>query len=394
MRNYLEFISMKLYEYETKKIFEEAEISVPRGALAASPEQVRVLAEQLKRPVVLKPQTLSKQRGQAGLIGFVDTPDEAETLSRSLFGRSHEGESIDTILIEEKVFLKGELYLGIAVDYTREQPVILLSPSGGIEIETLAREKPDSIKKWPIAISQGLTDRDVTALAEFIQEQRPETDKREGLAGLKQLLLRFYEIFRKYDCELVEINPLGIREDGSFIALDGAMVIDDEAQFRHPELVRPRAQSEESFKQEQAYKAKGWTYIQMEGDIGILSSGAGITMAILDLINLKGGKPANFLDTAQMNRQGIYEAFQIFHQSAGIKCLLVNIFAGLNRCDDLADGIKDYVTAYQPPFPIVVRMVGNREKEGREILERIGITPIAGLEESIDQVITIVRASR
>ena len=382
---------MKLYEYEAKKIFEGVGISVPRGALAASPEQVRGLAEQLKGPVVLKPQTLSKQRGKAGLIGFAETPEEAETLSRSLFGLSHEGEPVDTILIEEKISLKGELYLGIAVDTIREQPVILLSPDGGIEIETLAREKPDLIKKWPIRFSQGLTDSEALPLARFIYDRQPEADRGAGLSELKQLLLNFYEVFRKYDCELAEINPLGIREDGSFIALDGAMVIDDEAQFRHPELVRPRAQSEESFKQEQAHKAKGWTYIKMEGDIGILSSGAGITMAILDLINIKGGKAANFLDTAQMNRQGIYEAFQIFHQSAGIKGLLVNIFAGLNRCDELAEGIKDYLTAYQPPFPIVVRMAGNREKEGREILERIGVTPVAGLEESVDRVIAMVR---
>ncbi|MBI5606797.1 MAG: succinate--CoA ligase subunit beta [Deltaproteobacteria bacterium] len=385
---------MKLYEYEAKKIFEGAGISIPRGALAASPEQVRSLAEQLKGPIVLKPQTLSKQRGKAGLIGFADTPQEAEALGRSLFGRTHEGELIDTILVEEKVLLKGELYLGMAVDYPREQPVILLSPSGGIEIETLSQEKPGLIKKWPINISQGLTDSEALTLAQFIYDRQPEAAQGGGPFELKQLLLCFYEVFRKYDCELAEINPLGIREDGSFIALDGALVIDDEAQFRHPELLRPRAQSEESFKQEQAYKAKGWTYIQMGGEIGILSSGAGITMAILDLIHLKGGKAANFLDTAQMNRQGIYEAFQIFHNSTGIRCLLINIFAGLNRCDELADGIKDYLMAYQPPFPIVVRMVGNREKEGREILERIGITPIAGLEESIDQVIALVRGPR
>jgi succinyl-CoA synthetase beta subunit len=385
---------MKLYEYETKKIFEGVGISVPRGALAASPEQVRDLAEQLKGPVALKPQTLSKQRGKAGLIGFADSPREAEDFSRNLFERKYEGERIDTFLVEEKVSLEGELFLGITVDYAKEQPVFLVSPKGGVAIEDLAREKPELIKTCPVSVSKGLNDREASFLAEFIQARRPEIKQGAGMAGLKQILRRLYEIFRKYDCELAEINPLGIREDGSFIALDGAMVIDDEAQFRHPELVRPRAQSEERFTQEQVHKAKGWTYIEMEGDIGILSSGAGITMAILDLINLKGGKAANFLDTAQMNRQGIYEAFQIFHENAGLKCLLVNIFAGLNRCDDLAEGIKDYLTAYQPPFPIVVRMVGNREKEGKQILEDIGIQPIASLEESVDRVIALVGAQR
>lgn len=383
---------MKLYEHEAKKIFEAQGIAVPRGALAASPEEVQSIAARLKGPVILKPQTLSKQRGKAGLIGLADTPQDAENVSRSLFNRKHDQETIDTLLVEEKVKLKGELFIGLAVDYAKGQPVFLASPAGGIDIETLAREKPDLIRNWPITISQGLTEQDAWTLAEFIGKEGPEKSG-DWTTRLQRLLLTFYKIFRSYDCELAEINPLGIRDDLSLIALDGALVIDDEAQFRHPELVRPRAQTEESFKQEQAYKNKGWTYIQMEGDIGILSSGAGITMSILDLIHLRGGKAANFLDTAQMNRQGIYEAFQIFHNSPGLKCLLVNIFAGLNRCDELAGGIKDYLTAYQPPFPIVVRMVGNREKEGRQILEDIGIQPIAGLEESVDRAIAIVGAA-
>lgn len=383
---------MKLYEHEAKKIFEAQGIAVPRGALAASPEEVRSIAARLKGPVLLKPQTLSKQRGKAGLIGLADTPQDAKDVSRSLFNRKHDQETIDTLLVEEKVRLKGELFIGLAVDYAKGQPVFLASPAGGIDIETLAREKPDLIRNWPITISQGLTEQDAWTLAEFMGKEGPEKSG-DWTSRLQRLLLTFYEIFRSYDCELAEINPLGIRDDLSLIALDGALVIDDEAQFRHPELVRPRAQTEESFKQEQAYKNKGWTYIQMEGDIGILSSGAGITMSILDLIHLRGGKAANFLDTAQMNRQGIYEAFQIFHNSPGLKCLLVNIFAGLNRCDELAGGIKDYLTAYQPPFPIVVRMVGNREKEGRQILEDIGIQPIAGLEESVDRAIAIVGAA-
>ncbi len=383
---------MKLYEHEAKKIFEAQGIAVPRGALAASPEQVQSIAAQLKGPVILKPQTLSKQRGKAGLIGLADTPQEAENLSLSLFNRRHDQETIDTLLVEEKVKLRGELFIGLAVDYAKGQPVFLASPAGGIDIETLAREKPDLIRNWPITISQGLTEQDAWTLAEFMGKESSEKSG-DWTTGLQRLLLTFYKIFRSYDCELAEINPLGIRDDLSLIALDGALVIDDETQFRHPELVLPRAQTEESFKQEQAYKNKGWTYIQMEGDIGILSSGAGITMSILDLIHLRGGKAANFLDTAQMNRQGIYEAFQIFHNSPGLKCLLINIFAGLNRCDELAGGIKDYLTAYQPPFPIVVRMVGNREKEGRQILEDIGIQPIAGLEDAVDRAIAIVGAA-
>ena len=382
---------MKLYEYEAKQILSGAGIPVPRGALAKTPEQVREIVEQLKSPVVLKPQTLVKARGKAGLIKVADGPQEAAELSPSLFGREHAGEVIDTILVEEKVKLIGELFLGIAVDYADYMPVFFISPNGGVEIETLAREKPDRVRKFPIPVSQGMTEKAALTLAQFIGEHRAEMDHGKHLAELQRIILCFYQVFRNYDCELAEINPLGIRDDFSLIALDGNMAIDEESQFRHPELIRPRAQTEESSRQEQDFRTRGWTYLQMDGDIGILSSGAGITMAIMDLIHLGGGKPANFLDTAQMNRQGIYDAFQIFHGSAKIKVLLVNIFAGLNRCDELALGIRDYLNAFRPSFPIVVRMIGNRENEGREILKKIGVVPIAGLEEAVDRAIALVR---
>jgi succinyl-CoA synthetase beta subunit len=382
---------MKLYEYEAKQILSGAGIPVPRGALAKTPEQVREIVEKLKSPVMLKPQTLVKARGKAGLIKVADGPQEAAELSPSLFGREHAGEVIDTILVEEKINLIGELFLGIAVDYAGYMPVFLISPNGGVEIETLVREKPDRVRRFPVPVSQGMTEKEALTLARFIGERRTEMNNGKHLAELQRIILCFYQVFWNYDCELAEINPLGIRDDFSLIALDGNMAIDEESQFRHPELIRPRAQTEENARQEQDFRTRGWTYLQMDGDIGILSSGAGITMAIMDLIHLGGGKPANFLDTAQMNRQGIYDAFQIFHGSAKIKVLLVNIFAGLNRCDELALGIRDYLNAFRPSFPIVVRMIGNRENEGREILKEIGITPIAGLEESVDRAIALVR---
>ena len=301
---------MRIFEFEAKRIFSAMGIPVPRAGLAETPQQVYDISWELNSPVVLKPQTLNKGRGEAGLILFAQGPQEAVDQSRTLFGKEFEGEIIESILVEERVNVKAELYLGVTVDYSTALPVFITSPFGGIEIERTALERPELVTKTSVSNSRGVSEKDVKSIVKGFSDYLKEDwfvleDK------LKQMLFNLYRIFRTYECEMVEINPLGIKDDGSLVALDAAMAIDDDALFRHPEFVRPRGQSEEDFKKEQAFREKGWTYIQLDGDIGILSSGAGITMAILDLMSMKGGKPANFLDTAQMNRQGIYEAFKL-----------------------------------------------------------------------------------
>jgi succinyl-CoA synthetase beta subunit len=188
---------------------------------------------------------------------------------------------------------------------------------------------------------------------------------------------------------MAEINPLAVTRDRRFVALDAALSVDDDALFRQSGLLRPRARSREAFEREQEFRRRGWTYLPLDGDIGILSSGAGITMVILDLMRRDGGRPANFLDTAQMRRQDMYDAFQIFYPDPKIKTVLVHIFAGLNRCDDLAEGIRDFLKEFTPHFKIVVRMIGNREEAGRAILETIGIETYASLEESVRRAIAV-----
>jgi len=382
---------MRLFEYEAKRIFQQAGIPVPRSGCARDPKEAAQIAEQIHGPVVIKPQTLAKARGKAGLIRFANDPQAALELSEWLFSQSHDGEVIKTLLIEERIPVLSELFLGATVEYSKAAPVLIVSPEGGMDVETAARERPGSVRFSRVSPTRGLLPEQLSDLVRFLCEGRPEVQGRRLSSTLEVVIRNFCQIFHAYDCELAEINPLGIREDFSLVALDGLVIIDDEAQFRHPELVRPRNQSMEDFQREQDLKKRGWTYIQLEGDIGILSSGAGITMAILDLIHLNGGRPANFLDTAQMNRQGIYDALRMFHQSSDIKVLLVNIFAGLNRCDELAEGISDYLREFKAPFPLVVRMIGNRDREGREILEAIGITPIAGLEEAVDRAVSLAR---
>lgn len=382
---------MRLFEYEAKEIFSKHNISVPRSRYAENRQGVFEAARILDAPVVIKPQTTAKARGKAGLIRFADTPQEAAQCFSEIVGRTHGGEIIRGVLVEEKVKTCKEFFLAVTVDYADAVPVLLGSPLGGVDVEADAKGNPRMLKKIRLSPSEGVTEGQAFEMADFLCAHTSPLPWHHLHEELQELTRSLYRVFRAYDCELVEINPLALTEQGPPLALDALITIDDESQFRHLELVRPRAQSQEEFAREQEFKKRGWTYIPLEGEIGILSSGAGITMAILDLIHFNGGKAANFLDTAQMDRKGIYDAFQIFHKSPNTKVLLVNIFAGLNRCDELALGITDYLRDFKAPFPIVVRMIGNKDQEGRAILEEAGIKPFPSLEEAVAKAIEEVR---
>ena len=378
---------MRIYEHESKELFRKTGIPVPRSLVVQSPVEAGKVIEHLGCPVILKPQTLIKARGKAGLIAFADSRAEAERMAEKLFGQEHGGETIETILVEEKVPFEQELYLGLTVDYTEGCPVFIASARGGVDIEETAQEHPGEMSKVAVDPVVGLTNGQAQEIAEFVcRSINGATDEVQSKLG--DLTKQLYSIFTQFDCEMLEVNPLVI-SNGSFVALDAALAIDGDSLFRQADLVRPRGISKEAFDIERDHSKRGWTFLKLDGDIGILSSGAGITMAIMDLMRAGGGRAANFLDTAQMNRKGIYDAFHIFKDDPEIKTLLINIFAGLNRCDELALGIADFLHEYQLPFPVVVRMVGNREEEGREILKDIGIEAISGLEEAVEQAIKV-----
>jgi succinyl-CoA synthetase beta subunit len=296
-------------------------------------------------------------------------------------------ERVSTLLVEEKIETDKEFYLGATIDYSSLKPVAIASPLGGMEIEEVAQKKPAKVKKIGFSISQGITDRELEELVSIFH--------RTERMLMKQVARTLGQIFQKYDAEMTEINPLAVTKHGKAVALDAFLNVDDDSLFRHPDLVRPRGISWEEFEFEQSLKEKKWKYIEMdpEGEIGILSSGAGITMAILDLIKMRGGRPANFLDTAQMNAEGIYNAFSLFAGNPKLKVLLVNIFAGLNRCDDLAMGIKRYLQEHPLRMPLVVRMIGYKEDEGKSILKEIKVETIRSLEDSVEKIIQIAKGT-
>ena len=379
---------MRLYEYEAKEVFQKYGLVIPKGQIVESAEQARRFASQIGGPVVIKPQVLTKKRGKAGAIRFASNPEEAFRESRSLLGTTLKDEKVSTLLVEEKIEIDKEFYVGMIIDYSLLKPVAITSSFGGVDIEEVAEEKPAMMKKVRFSISKGPTEKD-------LEEQVSIFNQTEKML-MKEVLKKLYHIFQDYDAEMVEINPLALSKHGKAVALDAFLNVDDDSLFRHSDLVKPRGMSQEEFEFEQSLKEKKWKYIEMDpdGEIGILSSGAGVTMAILDLISMRGGRPANFLDTAQMDAEGIYKAFSLFAGNTKLKVLLVNIFAGLNRCDDLAMGIKRYLQEQGLSIPLVVRMIGYREEEGKKILNEINIEPIRSLEESVEKVIQIAKGTK
>jgi succinyl-CoA synthetase beta subunit len=373
---------MNLREYQAKKIFSSYGILVPRGEIVSIPDETDEVTTRLGGSVVLKPQLGVKGRGKVGGIGFADGPDSARTEAERLFGSTIKGESVELLLVEEKIAIADELYMAVTIDYAIQQPLLIASSRGGVEIETVAETDPDRLFRIPVNILLGPTQNDYASITELMGED---------VARYLEIL---YRLFRDYDAEIVEINPLVRMTDGHLCAVDAVLNINADSVFRHEDLIALKDEILVNDPIAEEAASSNWTYIDLPGDIGILSSGAGLTMTILDLIHNAGGEPANFLDTAQIDDEGIYEAFDLLSRAKTTRVLLINIFAGLNRCDRLAAGIIRYLKDHPVEIPIVVRMVGNLEEEGHRLLKEIGITPFARLEEAVEEAVRFSRKSK
>lgn len=339
-------------------------------------------AGRLGGPVVLKPQLGVKGRGKAGGIGFADDPAQAGIEAERLFDLTIKGEAVKLLLVEERMAIADEIYLAVTVDYAARRPLIMASSGGGVDIETVAESDPDRLFRIPVNILAGPATTDFIPIAERLGED---------VARYLEIL---YRIFRDFDAEMVEINPLARTTDGYLCAVDAVLNVNPDSVFRHDDLITLKAEiPADDPIAEEAARSK-WTYIDLSGDIGILSSGAGLTMTILDLIHNAGGKPANFLDTAQIDDEGIYHAFDLLSRARKTRVLLVNIFAGLNRCDRLAEGILRYLEDHPIEIPLVVRMVGNREEEGLRLLKENGISPFSRLEEAVEEAVRLIGADK
>jgi len=362
---------MKLFEYQAKEIFARYGIPVPPGTVITQPGEVDNLS--LKYPVVLKAQVLVGGRGKAGGIKIAGSPQEARAHAEAILGMTIKGERVRALLVAEAVDIEKEYYLAFTVDRSARRVVAVASEAGGVDIEEVARTTPEKIVKAPVDPYLGFQPFQARALG-----------RRLGLTGrtlteFAGIAYSLYRLLREEDAELAEINPLALT-NGRLVAIDAKLILDDNAAYRHPD----RPADQEMTELERMAKEHDLSYVELDGDIAIIGNGAGLVMSTLDMVAHFGGRPANFLDVGGgASTEAMKQALAIATRKPGIRALFVNIFGGITRCDDIARGIVEN----RPSVPMVVRLTGTNEEEGRAILEAQGIRaftdPVEAAREAV-----------
>jgi succinyl-CoA synthetase beta subunit len=386
---------LKVHEYQGKEILRRFGIPTPRGIPAFSVDEAAKAAEALGGAVwVVKAQIHAGGRGKGGGVKLGKSIDEVRELAGQILGMqlvTHQtgprGQPVRRLLIEEGADIKKELYVGMVVDRTTQQVVLMASSEGGMDIEAVAANTPDRIHKVFIDPGKGLSDREADGVARQIGI--PEG----SVADARTLLQALYRAFDQTDASLAEINPLIATDDGRVIALDAKLNFDDNALFRHPDIVEMRDLDEEDPAEIEASKFD-LSYISLEGNIGCLVNGAGLAMATMDVIKLYGGEPANFLDVGGgATAEKVTEAFKIMLKNPGLRAILVNIFGGIMKCDTIANGVIAAAREVQLKVPLVVRMKGTNEELGRKILAESGL-PIINADNMASAAEKVVAAAK
>jgi len=374
---------MKLHEYQAKEIFAKYGIPVPPGEMAATPQQVSEIANKIGRPVMIKAQVHVGGRGKAGGIKKAANAWEANKIAAQILGMKIKGLKVKKVLVTEQKQIKSEAYFGIIVDRKSKKPVIMASAFGGVDIEDIARKTPDLIYKLEVDPIMGV----------FLYQTRNLTSQiynDSKIAGqAADILVKLYKVFWENDCSLAEINPLVVTENNEVWALDAKIVLDDNGLIRHPGLEKLRDLDEEDRDEIEA-KTNGLSFVKMEGDIGCVVNGAGLAMATMDLVKYFGGNPANFLDVGgSSSPEKVVVALKIILKEPKVKSILFNIFGGITRCDDIANGIVAATQQLEPKVPIVVRLVGTNEEKARKILEGIKMPTANSMEEVVKKAIEL-----
>lgn len=370
---------MKLFEYQAKDAFKQANIPVPNSVLIDSYEQLDDALQLVKTPCVVKSQVLSGGRGKAGLIAFAPTVEKAQSETIRLFAHPL---NIKQLLIEEAVDIAQEVYVSITVDPVGATGLLIASSEGGVDIETLAVTNPEKIIKEPIDLRYGLMPFQASRVAYMLNV--PD----ESIKAIRSVMMKLYDVFVKYDAELVEINPLFITKDHSVIAGDGKLMIDDNSMFRQTQF--EKNQSDYTTLSEYEASLEGIPFIQFDGDIGLMCAGAGLTTTVYDIIHYEGGTVANYLEFGGPNYKKALKSMEICLKVPS-KVILIVTFGTIARADVMAEGIVDAIKRLKPDRPIVTCIRGTNEKEATKILVKAGLEPLFDTEEAVRKAVLLAK---
>lgn len=372
---------MKLHEYQSKSIFSKYGIPIPNGTVVSNGEEARQVAAEMRGPVVVKAQVLVGGRGKAGGIRLARTPDDAERVADQILSMQIKGLPVRKVLVDQALGIAREIYLGVVIDRAAKRATVMASSAGGMDIEQVARTTPEKIIRMPIDPAFGLLDFQTREIAFAIGIDKSLVREFTKIAdGL-------YRAFTRTDASLAEINPLVVTTENKLVAADGKIIVDDNALFRHADLEDMRDVDEESPSEKQARKA-GLSFVKLDGNIGCMVNGAGLAMATMDVIKFYGGEPANFLDIGGgAKAEKVQAALEIILSDPNVKAVLFNIFGGITRGDEVAQGIVDGLKSIKTQVPMVVRIVGTNAEEGRRILGSANMITAETLEEGAQKAV-------
>ena len=377
---------MKMHEYQAKEILARYGIPVQPGNVATTPEQAEQIAREFGVPVVIKAQVYVGGRGKAGGIQFGDTPEQARESARRVLGMDIKGLTVEKVLVAPKIAIQEEYYAGIVLDRASQAPLVMVSAAGGVDIEEVAATTPEKIVKYPIDVRWGLLPFEARSL--LVRASMPHAVVARGTPILTALARAFIAC----DASLAEINPLALTADGQVLAADAKILIDDNALVRQKEYAS-WAEPEEANPLEFEAKQEGLTYVKLDGNIGIIGNGAGLVMTTLDMVARAGGNPANFLDIGGGAKAEIMKKALLFvARDPDVKGILVNIFGGITRGEEVARGIILAQQELPPSMPIVARLSGTGAEEGRALLADAGLMWGADMRDGAQKIVAAIKA--
>jgi succinyl-CoA synthetase beta subunit len=378
---------MNLHEYQAKELFREAGIPVPPGEIATTPSEAEALAAQYGGTVVVKAQVHSGGRGKAGGVKLAKTPEEARTHAAEILGMEIKGLTVDKVLVTPAEDIETEAYIGVLIDRTKQAPVLMASPAGGIDIEEVAATRPEAILRIAVDPRYGLLPHQAYRLAVFLY------DDPHAVRQATAVIRRLYDTFVNAGASMAEINPLITTPSGEVKAIDAKMSIDDNELGRRPKIAGYRDTSAEPAAEARAREA-GLSYVKLDGRVGCCVNGAGLAMATMDMVKYYGGEPANFLDIGgSSNPEKVVAALEIIADDPNVNVVLFNIFGGITRCDDVANGIVEATGSTHIGVPIVIRLTGTNEENALEILRQAGFSAFTSMDEVVEKAVELSRGS-